>query len=1193
MRCFALVLGLFALTLDNGSLAFAQTSQRPHLDLVRGLRKESMPDLALKYLDQLSGEKPDPGIEIMLPLEYARTWLDLAAIENEEGKRSALISQAKRKLEVFIAANPKHQLAPQANVELARLLSVQGKTLIRKARRLEDKNEQKTAMDNARPILKSASDKYLATVGLIDAQIKQLDSDTSPVGKKLLRELKEFRLTSQLDQGINLFSMGDTYIGDETKDVDERGKAYSSAKKIFERIMYEDDKLPICWIARAWSAQSDMKAGDEGAGNKTMNELLLKKNVPAAAAGIRVGRYFTILNNFENSAKDPAKNFLDLEKNTTEWLRDYVPYRDTAEGQGARYYLALSKRFLGASAILRDKNNKITGITVAGKARFEEAQRLLKDLSEGDNEFSERATRTRSQILVTIADADGHGDAPPLESLGTFERCYLMAQVQAARFNQFKTGGGKSPPPEADVKKEEHRRFLSAIGYLEHGLTLANASKDSVREIFSAKLFLVGCYFQLKMYPQAAVLSEFIARENPGMSKASTAGMVAVQAYNQSQIDLRRQKAKVQMPEDPDEQKKFEAIWDAKFKADVEHIRRAATFMVKQWKDEAAADESRHILGFLAIREKKWEEAWTHYSEIQTGYVALQAARLELAGVMFTIVYPTDEVKDAKRFNQIAKDHIKLHEKQWTKTIALLEAVPMPAENCSLSDAIAFLDSRAQLARMYALEGSQAKAHKTAEAMLPAIGKFDVLTDDNIAKLKEMYPNLPVQKASLVFTAQNLLLNSIRALAYEQYEMGDHAGVAEKLNPLIEEIKKDFDKDTKADDNQAFQTLRKSQKHTVVLALQSSVQDGKIDRASELIDILEKSGGSADESQNMLQSLVNSVRGKIVELEADKNDKGKIAEAKVLKEGFAKLLEKIAGREKLPIKMRLFLAQGLGSVDAFAKAAEQLEIVRKTPTPPKPAPLPENATDAQQNEFKLQFEAFENANKFAQQSQFLLAKNYRQAKDYPNAIKIFDEIIIVGKPVPGQAILPKEKRGWGYASLNVRREKAMTLEAIAKAAPKDASSARLWGAAVQEWVALSKIFAPELVAVPKQLAPADEMKLTDQERAKRAKDSETNANKRAVYFELYFEQKRCSAMAYHSLGADLATKGDKVTYEEKFATLAKGFHDLQTKNKTDLSSTIKDTSRNSSRKFRCSRRPTRNCRRSSKVALAKITSSVT
>lgn len=1152
MQRLILWLGLVPLGLGIASLATAQTSSRPHMDFLAGLRRENMPDLAFQYLNELKASNPPPEIAVILPLEYARTYIDLAGDETDENKRAAQMSNAKRELENFLKASPNHELAPQANVELARLYSVQGRTQIRKASRLEDKAKEEEAMKLARTPLLQAIAKFKETEKLIADQLKNTKSDKAA-------QLKDFERRTRLDQGITYYYLGEAYVGAETKDVQERGKQYKTGMDILEKLMYEEEKLPICYVAKAWYGQSAIKKGDAGVGEKVLKELVEKKE-PYAAAGVRVARYFIILNSFSDVAK--------LEKDTTDWLRDYAAYRETAEGLGARYYLANAKRQIGFAGLSfskpKDKEKeppKILGITTAAKAKLEDAARLFKELADSDNEFSERAQRNRSQILVTIADAEGHGDYPPLESLANFERAFLMAQVQVARFMQFRAIEGKT---DEMIKKEETQRFRSAMRYLEYALALANPARDNIRDIFNAQLFLVDCYLQMKMYPQAAILAEYVARENPKMNKASTAGAVSMRAYNIAQIELRKAKEKAESAD--------EKLWETKFQADVQRLNVAAAMLIKQWPNEAAADEARHILAFYLARDKKLQDAWDKYADIKVGYPALQQARLELASVMFTMIYPAEE-KDPVKFNQITKDRLRQYDKQWKRTLVLLEGVPAPIENAPIQDALAYVSNRLELSRMYQLQGTQAKAQKVGEDLLKTVEGFTEITKE--------------QKEQSVLGARAVVLSSIRAQAYDEFKGGNHAKVAELLDPRIDEIQKDFAKEVPADPTISFNRLRKTQRDTVVLALQSCVQDGKVKRGSELLELLEKSGGTPDDNIALLQSLVASVRTQIDELTAAKKD----AEAKSLKDGFAQLLESLLERgENLSIKMRLFLAQGLSGIEAYAKSAEQLETIIKMQRPPAPTePDMEKATEAQKAKYKRDLEDHEGFARFVRQAQFMLARNYRFAKDYPKALAAFEKVIGPIKP-PKEIFLPKEKQAlyWGYGSVFMRKEKATMMEERALNAAK-ADRLKFWGEAVQEWVAISKTFAPQLPGIAQELSPEEKARkiflttftqkpeeescqfsmmdfawLNLQHGLRFAEDSanakaqaEANAQKRANYFELFFEQKRCTVLAFKNLGTD-GTGGDAQKLKDTFAKLAKDFADLQSPAKNpDLSPDLK------------------------------------
>jgi hypothetical protein len=1185
MRQVVPLFGLALLGTCIASMSWSQTpDKQPHFEMVNGLRREGMPDLALQYLEKIKNTNLDPALRETLDLEFARTWLAIANEENEESKRTALINQAKQKFEAFIKANPKHEKTTEANVDLAKLYVVRGRAMIRKARRLDDPKELEAEMVEARKPLLEAVKRFSATAKEIEAKLKSLENPKTPADERRRRDLLESQLAAQLEEGKAYYSLGETYVGNDTKDVKAQGEQYKAAQKIFERIMFTDEKLPICWIARAWATQAQLKAGDAGASERSMKDLMERKNSPVAAAGVRIGRYFAILNTFDGSGGDYAK----LEKETDSWLADYKGFRDTAEGLGCRFYLASARSKIAFSKgnVTLNKDNKIVGLTPFARGKLEEAQKGFKELSEFDNEYAERATRNRQQILVTLADADGQGDSPPLESLANFERAYLVAQVQIARLVQFRNGGGMTPPPPEEVAKEERRRYANALRYLEHALRIVVPDKDNGNDIFAAKLFLASCYNEMKLYTHAALLAENIARENPKRSRAGVAAAFAVSAYNRAQIELKQLRAKVEFPEGDAERQKAEKIWDDKIRADISRMRKAASFVITNWPDETATDEARHLLAFYALRDKRYPEAWRAYAGIRNGYPAVQVARMELASAMYTMAYPDE--KDPSRFQQAALDSInKKYAKEWKQTVNLMENVPSPANDALQVDAYCYVSGKSQLARMYRLANEQDKAEKIATALAKEVDRFKNLSDD--------------QKTELRQTAQNISLGAIKALAYAEFKAGNHARVAEMLDPKIEEIRKEFEKKAPDELTLLLQGLRKTQRETVVLALQSCVQDGKIKRASELLDLLDRSGGGAEESMAMMQTLVSSVRSQLDELEAAakkataENNKeeatARTKEAEALKSGFTELLKKLIGQgNALPIKMRLFLAQGLGSVRSYELASAELDKIRKMPPPERPTEPAGNPTDEQQAKFKREMEDFEGFTSFKRRAEYLLARNYAQAKEYAKAMAVFNEII---GPISFKGPTPKEKQGWGYASLAVRKEKALMMEEIAMAAGETNRMTK-WGEAVQEWIAIARTFSPRLEPIRQNLAPLDEAKkifLTGftardldpemgetefsiarlawfghqfgeafaQERAKAAKAAEDVATRRERYFELFFEQKRCSVMAFKSLGASAFKEDGPTKLKEKFASFAKEFKDFTDKSKNpDLSQDLRN-----------------------------------
>ena len=85
---------------------------------------------------------------------------------------------------------------------------------------------------------------------------------------------------------------------------------------------------------------------------------------------------------------------------------------------------------------------------------------------------------------------------PPIESLPNFERAYLMAQVQIARYWQFRLGSKSAGsddvklPSDDAIRKEEKRRFAQAMLSRVQDQAGAGLVQVSVRRLFDFRPLL-------------------------------------------------------------------------------------------------------------------------------------------------------------------------------------------------------------------------------------------------------------------------------------------------------------------------------------------------------------------------------------------------------------------------------------------------------------------------------------------------------------------------------------------------------------------------------------------------------------------------------------------------------------------------------------------------------------------------------
>src|SRR5438477_6946366 len=113
MRRLAAILAFISLGVSAGGVA----AEEPHLAFVQGLRNKHYPDLALEYLQKLS-QNPPAEFAAFLPLELARTRLELAKLEPDLARRDVQYTQARGEFETFLQKNSNHPLAAEANFEI-------------------------------------------------------------------------------------------------------------------------------------------------------------------------------------------------------------------------------------------------------------------------------------------------------------------------------------------------------------------------------------------------------------------------------------------------------------------------------------------------------------------------------------------------------------------------------------------------------------------------------------------------------------------------------------------------------------------------------------------------------------------------------------------------------------------------------------------------------------------------------------------------------------------------------------------------------------------------------------------------------------------------------------------------------------------------------------------------------------------
>jgi hypothetical protein len=513
--------------------------------------------------------------------------------------------------------------------------------------------------------------------------------------------------------------------------------------------------------------------------------------------------------------------------------------------------------------------------------------------------------------------------------------------------------------------------------------------------------------------------------------------------------------------------------------ADQQRLMKLARYIDQTWPDEPAADAARYQLGRTLWRgEKNYPEACKVLAKVGPDYSYFYRARAEEGAAAFYL-------QRADNFPAAVKDSC------LKQAIADLRNMPAAEPEADLDEAIGFVQARLQLAQLLQVEG---KSPEQVTAVARSLA--DLLP--RLSALKEA----PDQADELRAAVRTMEAFGVHAQAGVEYNAGNHAKVAELVKPILDRIREEQAKQPAGDMAPAADArLVKAQQGLLMLALRSSVQDGKIEDARKILDVLQKFSGGLADMAGQLRPLVAGIRGQIEKARREKDT----ARADKLSQGFGSFLDDLAKQDKLPTPMRLFLAAGYSGLDKHARAIELLkgvpepteaELLKRLPDPRDPTKI--HMAHLSQDSEVQSYRA----------AQFLMAQAYRENKQFDEARKLLLQILgptggaLLGEKPPAKGAEPEPAgidRNWAGRMMDVKKEAVMLLEDQGR-----------WKEAIAGWSALMRQV--KAVANPK----------TEQER-----------QSREAYFDLYFNSQRCLVRAFNLLTKDAGQR------KERFKTIAK------------------------------------------------------
>ena len=1083
----------FALALAATPAAFAQErgDQSP-FDLARALRDGDQPDLALEYLDELA-KTAAPNWQMELPVERAKTRIRLAAPETDEVKRDILVNEAKAELDQFLKAHASHPRAAEAAMSLANVASLQGKSQLSRAGRIPDIAGQKAAGALARPFFTDASVKFQTAAAALENMAKT--ADTPNLKRDKTRELYQ----TILDQGINRYLLGESYIGVEGQaDIKARYDAYSGAQDTFNKLGDRDVNHPLCWVARAWAGECFYPKSEatkaEAAFAKIRLDAAKNPNGPGVA-GVRQARFFEIRDQWIQAGKKNAAPIYSKVRGLCEaWLADYRTFRITNETYAVTFYSATTKLDEAKLGVKYDEKTKKVEVNPNVLPLLKDADKDFRKLGDTENEYTARANRIRPEVIRLLV---GNADKKP-EQLLTFEECHLTTLVQLDKYQQLSRDEKATP-------EQKKAQLGVVIALLEREKQLP-VPKDSLRDSLNSQVMLVYTYRVADEPYRAAILGEHLAKSGKGPTAAKS-GLNAMLAYLES--------ARKADPADVASQQ-----------ADTAKAMAVAMHLDREIPDDASTDEVRFLGARLLVQNARYIEAFNLLNRITARYANITQARLFQGGIAYELLRPRGPNANPVKFALPLEAQKLALFKMATKDLG---GVPVANPASPPAVAIDYCRVQIQLAQLYLASGADnyPMAEKIGHEVAAIIPTLATLPKD--------------EKESLPMEAEIVRINSLFGQAMPLYQQKKYKESADRYQGTINVIEK-VGPASKPNQSPAVANVAKTLDATrinkvVIPALNSRVGEGNLDAAGKLLDMLSKFGGDQNQTVNAVFQVVMATKPQI---EAMKKD-NKADEAKKVSENLAALASRISGgNAQLTTVQLLDLGKIFKELGDFEKASALLlripapanaAFLKAEPQkPPESEPVDAPAEKKSKDDAVAAWTADKAATPYYRVAQLELLRTYRLGDRLPKA----EELVL--------AVMGKDrKEGWAARFPEFRRETFLYLEAKAAGTANLPEAQKLWLEAQKGW----SEYSGEVRSIITRPIPAN---AKEEDVAKIRQQKELA---KPLYFDLTAEMLRCTArLQLHLLAAK------KPELDKGLNNIAKQIADIG-KNNPDLSDDIK------------------------------------
>lgn len=552
------------------------SADEPVKQFLDALRARGYFDTAIDYIDQ---QQKNPSLaedlKQSLGFERAMTLLEMSRRARTSGTKAKSLAEAQATLQAFANTHARHELAAEANSQLAQILFERAQTAVWQSEAPPAGTTKALLLQEARSLVKQSRVIYQKALQLAKTKLAALPPPAQQDGDKEVKEKYSAALASVVSNSLRLaqctYQEGQTFARGSS----ERKDLLLKASKEFTEIHEEYRRWTVGPIARLWQGKCYEELDDIPRALGIYNEVLSHGDDPLVKDAKELAlRFRLICLNHENKrdhelAVVQAGNYLSDKSVNTK----------TSDAVGIRWEKARAHDLHGQS--LKDENPERERELRLALAEATEVSRYPTPYKDVANNMVQR-------LKAQLGDRQG----PPKD----FATAYGLATASIKKVPALKAAStnAKSKTDRQKASEDLRLELIRTDELLTLALQLADSDTNPT-DTLQARYLLSFVKLEQRQSFDAVVLAQYVmkygAKKEPetAMNAAEVAWVASVQAYNAA---------------------------GSNNAAELELLEWISNETVRQWPDSNRANEARMSLGMIYRKASRTEDASRLYNEV-------------------------------------------------------------------------------------------------------------------------------------------------------------------------------------------------------------------------------------------------------------------------------------------------------------------------------------------------------------------------------------------------------------------------------------------------------------------------------------------------------------------------------------------------------------------------------------------------